>query len=304
MKGNGQVFVVFVAYLVVLCAQILQPCGSKHVRSSLSNPPELGSSTTHAYRLSTSKAQAYGASGQLLMPTKEASKSPQKQKLNSWLLKHHRNQMKPNGTNSPQHFLRPHSKTNLTARSFATAKRHALMKGNRQLPSLKHNLAFYLRLAKLRRLKGKSLPLKSVKSMANGGRLPLRAGKLPLQPSITEISSISKPRPPPLKSTKGGIILPFDIKDGRNKNWCKMVSFRQKIHHRDCEPVFIDTNVCYGQCMSYYVPHLFKSCASCMAASEDTVEVKLNCPGQTPNKLTKEVKIVNSCRCKSTSCNL
>lgn len=287
MARKSQVFVAF----VVLCSQYLHPCWSNRIRTRQS------SSSTLNDRTPTSKPQEYETS-KLKIESKDYAKTQETTSiLENQMLKHNRSSVKPTTlAPSSQHFTKlnsvdPSAKGKLTVNLRQKLRLY-----------MKQSLRSYTNLGK-KRVRSKTAPLKSSTTRTSGS-LSIRASKLAPKRGTLMIRAKSRLNRPLLKPDKGGIVMPFKMKDIRNKNWCKMVKFNQKIHHKDCEAVYVENNACHGQCMSFFVPRLFQSCSACLPSTEIVVQVTLNCPGKTPGKLTKRVKIVNSCRCKATSCRL
>ncbi|XP_068677242.1 uncharacterized protein [Montipora foliosa] len=79
---------------------------------------------------------------------------------------------------------------------------------------------------------------------------------------------------------------------------CKAYQFKETIRHRGCNSVSIDNNMCYGQCNSFYIPKRFVSRSYCAPSRMETYEVRLECPGQTPDHVVKKVSVVKECACK------
>lgn len=85
-------------------------------------------------------------------------------------------------------------------------------------------------------------------------------------------------------------------------DWCNAHPFEETIHHHGCNSVKVNNNMCYGQCNSFYIPKRFFSCSYCAPSREETINVRLECPGQNPSFVVKKVKIVLQCAC--TDCGL
>lgn len=81
-------------------------------------------------------------------------------------------------------------------------------------------------------------------------------------------------------------------------DWCNAHPFKETVRHHGCESVEIDSNMCYGQCNSFYIPKRFFSCSYCAPSRQETVSVRLECPGQNPSFMIKKVKKVLDCACK------
>lgn len=81
-------------------------------------------------------------------------------------------------------------------------------------------------------------------------------------------------------------------------DWCTPNHFKETIKHHGCKSVSVDNNMCYGQCNSFYIPKRFVSCSYCTASKVETMSVRLECPGQTPDFVVKKVAIVKECSCK------
>ncbi|XP_032241993.2 cerberus [Nematostella vectensis] len=97
---------------------------------------------------------------------------------------------------------------------------------------------------------------------------------------------------------KGGSTI-MSLKLKRNDlrgDWCKLRPVLQKLHHPGCNSSFIMNNMCYGQCMSFFIPRHFTSCAFCTPVSKNVVSVHLKCAGDL--KVVKKVSIIQSCSCR------
>ncbi|XP_051951991.1 gremlin-1a [Xyrauchen texanus] len=88
-------------------------------------------------------------------------------------------------------------------------------------------------------------------------------------------------------------------------DWCKTQPLKQTIIEDGCQKRDIIISFCYGQCNSFYIPHVyqedsvFKSCSMCKPKTFTTVTYTLVCPGQIPFTKTKRVRRVKECRCTS-----
>lgn len=99
----------------------------------------------------------------------------------------------------------------------------------------------------------------------------------------------------PLKNGHSLINLgPINLKT----DWCTENPFKETVRHHGCTSVSVDNNMCYGQCNSFYIPKRFVSCSYCAASKLETINVRLECPGQNPDFIMKKVTIVKACRCK------
>lgn len=81
-------------------------------------------------------------------------------------------------------------------------------------------------------------------------------------------------------------------------DWCNAHPFKETVRHHGCNHVEVDNNMCYGQCNSFYIPKRFFSCSYCAPSRQETINVRLECPGQNPSFVIKKVKIVLDCACK------
>ncbi|XP_078353141.1 uncharacterized protein LOC144637930 [Oculina patagonica] len=81
-------------------------------------------------------------------------------------------------------------------------------------------------------------------------------------------------------------------------DWCNAHPFEETIHHHGCNSVKVHNNMCYGQCNSFYIPKRFFSCSYCAPSRQETINVRLECPGQNPSFVIKKVKLVLECACK------
>ena len=127
----------------------------------------------------------------------------------------------------------------------------------------------------------------------------LLAGLLLLELSATFLTQVNSTPTLDLKSSsKSGIKLPLSE---RSKPWCETKSFRQKIRHRGCETKFITNKMCYGQCWSFFIPKRrtsFESCSFCTPVEMKVTTVVLNCPGKTPDRVIKKIKVIGACKCR------
>ena len=274
---------VFLA-LVLLChSQCLHRCESNLINASFKKSPTLKPTVgeTASQKVSSIERKNIQATPSLALESQKTNGRLENPLLTSSMFN--------------QHFTRP-SSTKLSSK-----RRKSLNINHKLRLIMKQSSRFFNRLKKLQ-TRDKTLP---VDYSSKTSRIPFRyQSALKSHSGVSKITVKSRPNRPLIKPDNGGIVMPFKIKDIRKKKWCKMVSFKQKVHHKGCESVQIDNNACYGQCLSFYVPRLFQSCSSCLPATEITIPVKLNCPGKYPEQITKRVKIVDSCRCKATSCKL
>lgn len=127
--------------------------------------------------------------------------------------------------------------------------------------------------------------------------------------------SVVKPEGPKVKVSPGNQMLTSSRralfvtrKKYLKKGWCKTERLRQKVRHKDCIPKTVVNKFCYGQCNSFFIPRrghftnnkqAFKSCSFCKPKTYKRRNVTLHCPGQTPERVTKEVKIIKKCRCQT-----
>ena len=81
-------------------------------------------------------------------------------------------------------------------------------------------------------------------------------------------------------------------------DWCNAHPFKETVRHHGCVSVEVDNKMCYGQCNSFYIPKKFFSCSYCAPSRQQTINVRLECPGQNPSFVIKKVLIVLECACK------
>ena len=81
-------------------------------------------------------------------------------------------------------------------------------------------------------------------------------------------------------------------------DWCNPHPFNETVKHHGCTTVKVENNMCYGQCNSFYIPKKFFSCSYCAPSKQESVNVRLECPGQNPAFVIKKVNIVLDCACK------
>ena len=82
-------------------------------------------------------------------------------------------------------------------------------------------------------------------------------------------------------------------------DWCNPHPFKETVRHHGCTTVEVKNNWCYGQCNSFYIPpKRFFSCSYCAPSKQESINVRLECPGQNPDFVIKKVKIVLECACK------
>lgn len=79
---------------------------------------------------------------------------------------------------------------------------------------------------------------------------------------------------------------------------CTAYHFKETVRHRGCNTFTIDNKMCYGQCNSFYIPKRFLSCSYCAPSKLETLSVRLECPGQSPNFVIKRISVVKECGCK------
>lgn len=80
-------------------------------------------------------------------------------------------------------------------------------------------------------------------------------------------------------------------------DWCVTHPFNETVHHRGCQSAQINNSMCYGQCNSFFIPKKFVSCSYCAPFKQETINVRLECPGQNPSFVIKKVKVVKECAC-------
>ena len=81
-------------------------------------------------------------------------------------------------------------------------------------------------------------------------------------------------------------------------DWCNAHPFKETVRHHGCTTVEVTNNMCYGQCNSFYIPKRFFSCSYCAPSRMESMNVRLECPGQNPAFVIKKVIIVLECSCK------
>lgn len=81
-------------------------------------------------------------------------------------------------------------------------------------------------------------------------------------------------------------------------DWCNPHPFKETVRHHGCVTAEVENNMCYGQCNSFYIPKRFSSCSYCAPSRQESMNVRLECPGQDPAFVIKKVKIVLDCACK------
>lgn len=101
----------------------------------------------------------------------------------------------------------------------------------------------------------------------------------------------------PLKGGSTVLVLPFQKSALRGGGWCKTRSFRQRVHADGCLQKYVTNSMCFGQCLSFYIPKHFYSCSSCLPDVKVVKIIELQCVGRkTP--MIKKINIVKSCRCQ------
>lgn len=113
---------------------------------------------------------------------------------------------------------------------------------------------------------------------------------------LQETSTTTKQDKLPLIGGTTLFVLPFRQNELPG-SWCKSRKYRQKIHHIGCKPVYIMNNMCFGQCLSFFIPKHFQSCSSCQPKETIVKPVQLQCNGRT-KPLVKNITIVKSCQCQ------
>ena len=81
-------------------------------------------------------------------------------------------------------------------------------------------------------------------------------------------------------------------------DWCNAHPYKETVRHHGCTMVEVDNNMCYGQCNSFYIPKRFFSCSYCAPSRMESMNVRLECPGQNPAFVIKKVQVVLECACK------
>eukprot|EP00795_Rhopilema_esculentum_P004949 gene4949-21293_t len=100
-----------------------------------------------------------------------------------------------------------------------------------------------------------------------------------------------------LYSRGSPIKLPLKGKDLK-RDWCVGRSMAKKVHHPGCNSTEVKSKLCFGQCMTYYIPvSKFSSCSQCTPSKIETVEVKLSCRNGLAKR--KRVQVVKRCSCKT-----
>ncbi|KAH7721629.1 DAN domain-containing protein [Aphelenchoides avenae] len=108
-----------------------------------------------------------------------------------------------------------------------------------------------------------------------------------------------KNRPHPLTRIPGHVL--------QKNQTCKADLFKHKIRMAGCEPKIILNRFCHGACTSFYIPKLrtkklkatFQSCAACVPAETDIIQVKLDCPEREEKEITRTVMLVKRCACRN-----
>lgn len=117
------------------------------------------------------------------------------------------------------------------------------------------------------------------------------------QPSNKQDTTSRKKDELPLLGGSTLFVLPLQRKS-LPQSWCKARQFQQKIHHIGCKPVYITNSMCFGQCLSFFIPKHFISCSSCLPKEKYTKVVQLTCADRT-QPLVKTVTVVKSCYCQA-----
>ena len=138
-------------------------------------------------------------------------------------------------------------------------------------------------------------------------RLPIKPDTEPDESERRQIHADDGTSPP----AKSKLRKDFPLNGGRSladvgrlnlrADWCEAHPFQEKIHHHGCKATFVENNMCYGQCNSFYIPKKFVSCSYCSPSEQQTLQVRLECPGQNPNFVVKKVTVVKDCRCTTCS---
>ncbi|KAG5262305.1 hypothetical protein AALO_G00273720 [Alosa alosa] len=89
-------------------------------------------------------------------------------------------------------------------------------------------------------------------------------------------------------------------------DWCKTQSLRQIVSEEGCLSRTVINRFCYGQCNSFYIPHMkdqesFQSCAFCQPQKFTMLTVELDCPELQPTFRHRRIQRVKQCRCISNS---
>ncbi|XP_070562625.1 uncharacterized protein [Ptychodera flava] len=102
-----------------------------------------------------------------------------------------------------------------------------------------------------------------------------------------------------LQADDDGITLPLKSRELK-RDWCFAAVVEQKIEQAGCVSVYVKNRMCYGQCMSFFVPRNdhgdFESCSYCTPTKARVEIVTLTCPGQA-NRV-KKVDIIEECGCR------
>lgn len=87
-----------------------------------------------------------------------------------------------------------------------------------------------------------------------------------------------------------------------DQHWCRMAKFTDTIKPPGCESRNVTNRICYGYCLSIFIPSIcegFVSCGSCMPGSFREKRIVFYCPYRSPRKrIVKKVKIITSCNCQ------
>uniref|UniRef100_A0A914V1K3 Bursicon n=1 Tax=Plectus sambesii TaxID=2011161 RepID=A0A914V1K3_9BILA len=92
-----------------------------------------------------------------------------------------------------------------------------------------------------------------------------------------------------------------------NKQKCDGELFKQRVRMAGCLSKIVVNKFCHGQCSSFFIPKLrakklkaaFQSCAACVPAEYDNIEVTLHCPTRNPPQVTRTVMKVKRCECRA-----
>lgn len=83
--------------------------------------------------------------------------------------------------------------------------------------------------------------------------------------------------------------------------WCKGTPFNQTISRKNCKSQQVLNKMCYGECLSYYLPgkeHDEVACFACQPSKQETKAIFLNCfEGNKENIKVAFIQIIKECRC-------
>uniref|UniRef100_A0A0N4ZPY1 Bursicon n=1 Tax=Parastrongyloides trichosuri TaxID=131310 RepID=A0A0N4ZPY1_PARTI len=92
-------------------------------------------------------------------------------------------------------------------------------------------------------------------------------------------------------------------------NLCVLEDINVKVTFKNCISRNISSKFCYGTCSSIYIPQmrpknkkaLFQSISSCVPTNYDIIKIRLECPGQSPDFIYREIVKITSCSCQNIS---